>query len=248
MSATFAKITGGWGVKIPASELREYKSGDEVRVTTRRGTQRSVKLGVPGEPNKYGDVLWSIDEQPTCRWGQTRDGWCVKVPEKIKGKVKTGTVVTVHKSNGDTQQVTCGEFKGNWQGFDYYLPTRETTSMTGAENKGTPIEEPGAFKYGHDVFIVRPNRGDKTRLHARRVVEAPSDRLNEHGEGIPIDLVYERGAMAYLREEHRLDAETAKKLTVRYGRCIVCGTPMKRKESVERGIGPVCWKRVKHTA
>jgi hypothetical protein len=245
VSATFAKITGGWGVRVPTSDLlRGLGPGDEVLVTTRRGAEKRVKLGVAGEPNQYGDVTFAIDEEPTCRWGQTRDGWCVKVPDRIKATVKTGTVVKVYSSRGE-QEVTLGEFKGNWQGFDYYAKAEETASMNGAENKGTAITEPGAFEYGGNLYIVKQNRA-KTNLYAQRVVEAPSDRLNQKDEHVKIELEYERGAMAFLREEHRLGVERAKELTIRYGRCIVCGKTLKVAKSLERGIGPVCWKRVKH--
>jgi hypothetical protein len=249
MSATFTKITGGWGVKVPHDDLlRGIGTGDEVVVVTRRGGQRKVKLGVAGEPDRYGDVTFAIDEKPQARWGQTRDGWCVKVPEVIAKTVKTGTVIEVFKANGESQTVTLGEFKGSWQGYDYYARAEvDGASFAGAENKGTPITEPGAFEYGGHVYIVKHNRA-KTNLYAQKVVEAPSDRLNQKDERVPIELEYERGAMAFLREEHRLDADRAKELTIRYGRCIVCGKRLKVAESLERGIGPVCWKRVKHGA
>ena len=36
--------------------------------------------------------------------------------------------------------------------------------------------------------------------------------------------------------------EEAKRLTILYGHCIVCGRFLKAGVSVERGIGPVCFK------
>ena len=40
------------------------------------------------------------------------------------------------------------------------------------------------------------------------------------------------------------NAEQAKALSIRYGRCIVCGRKLKAAKSVEAGIGPVCMGRV----
>jgi len=104
----------------------------------------------------------------------------------------------------------------------------------------TPIESPGVFKYGADVYIVKPNR-QKTRLYAKRMVESTT-RLNDEGEAADVDFEYCKGAMAFLREEHRMSVEEGKALTIRYSRCICCGRRLKVKTSVERGIGPVCIK------
>lgn len=104
----------------------------------------------------------------------------------------------------------------------------------------SPITTPGVFETDEGIFIVKPTR-DKQRLYAKQLVESPP-RLNANGEGVDFDFVYAKGAIHRLTEADRMDAERAKALTIRYGRCIVCGRRLKAKASVERGIGPVCIK------
>jgi len=92
-----------------------------------------------------------------------------------------------------------------------------------------------------EIYVVKPNRAH-TRLYAKKLVEAPSERLTETGEHVKFDFVYERGAIYKIRPEDKMKIERAKELMIRYGRCIVCGRRLKVAKSVERGIGPVCIK------
>jgi len=55
---------------------------------------------------------------------------------------------------------------------------------------------------------------------------------------------YASGAIYRLRETHRLTLEQAKAIGQETGICIVCGAFLTDPKSVERGIGPVCAKRV----
>lgn len=127
-----------------------------------------------------------------------------------------------------------------------WLLARPRVSARGpapAATEGERITEPGVFTHGGDVFVVKPNRAG-TRLYAKRLVEAPSERVNDDtGERVPYELEYAPGAMAFLREEHRMELAEGQRLALRYRRCIVCGHKLKRAESVERGIGPVCRRR-----
>lgn len=111
-----------------------------------------------------------------------------------------------------------------------------------APMKLTRITEPGVFENEHGIFVVKPNRkGD--RLYAKRLVEIGGERLNAEGDHVAFDFEYAPGAMRHLREEHRMDVDRAKELTLRYGRCINCARRLKAAKSVEEGIGPVCIKR-----
>lgn len=92
-----------------------------------------------------------------------------------------------------------------------------------------------------EVYVVKPNR-EKTRLYAKKLVEASSDRVTETSKRVPFDFVYERGAIYRIKPEYRMSIERGKEFMIRYGRCIVCGRFLKVAESVERGIGPVCIK------
>lgn len=91
------------------------------------------------------------------------------------------------------------------------------------------------------IYIVKPNK-KKTRFYAKRLVEAPSDRLTETGDHVPFDFVYEKGAIYEIKPEYMMSMERGKQLMIKYGHCIVCGRHLKVAESVERGIGPVCIK------
>lgn len=100
--------------------------------------------------------------------------------------------------------------------------------------------KPGVYELPTgEIYVVKFNRkGD--RLYAKRLVEAPSERLTEQGARVDFDFKYEAGAVYTIRPEYQMELEKAKALMIRYGRCIVCGRRLKVAESVERGIGPVC--------
>jgi hypothetical protein len=100
---------------------------------------------------------------------------------------------------------------------------------------------PGAYDVDGHVDVVKPNQ-QHTRLYAMRLVEIASDRMNAEGDMVQIEFVYEAGAIFNVKPEHRMSFDDAKMLTIRYGRCIVCGRRLKAGKSVEQGIGPVCRK------
>jgi bacterioferritin-associated ferredoxin len=55
--------------------------------------------------------------------------------------------------------------------------------------------------------------------------------------------VYEPGLVEQVaREGRKMTLEEAKAFIVLYGRCARCGRALKAAESVERGIGPICYK------
>ncbi len=109
------------------------------------------------------------------------------------------------------------------------------------EPAAEPVTEPGVYESADGVFIVKPNR-EKTRLYAKRLVEIAGQRLTESDAVVNIEFEYAAGAIFRLRASDRMPLERAKALTIRYGRCIVCGRHLKDATSVERGIGPVCVK------
>lgn len=99
---------------------------------------------------------------------------------------------------------------------------------------------PGAYRRDDVVYIVRPNR-EKTRVYAKRMVVIGGERLTEAGTVVNIEFEYEKGAIYDLRPEHRLSAEECEQLSLRYGKCIMCGRGLKAAKSVQRMIGPVCY-------
>lgn len=178
------------------------------------------------------------------------DRWGVKVPDVYD--VKGGDTVTVFKRDGSTTEVVLGTFQASdrWGSTWSLAPRRQEQRQERQDDEEeglTPITEPGAFRFGGEVYVVRPTK-DGERLYAKRVVEIQGDRLNELDEVVQIELEYQRGAMAFLREEHRLSEEEGKALSLRYGRCIICGRRLKAAQSVEAGIGPVCRTRFRGVA
>jgi hypothetical protein len=110
------------------------------------------------------------------------------------------------------------------------------------ERDTVTVTDPGVYETGDgEVYVVKPNR-EKTRLYAKRLVEINPERATETGERVQIEFEYARGAIYGLSPDMKMDLDRAKALTIRYGRCIVCGRNLKAAESVERGIGPVCIK------
>ena len=99
----------------------------------------------------------------------------------------------------------------------------------------------GAYRKGNEVYIVRYNM-DKTAMYSLKLVEAPSDRLNAKGEVVQFEFKYAPEAMRLLTPEDKMSLEEAQRLTIMYKRCIICGHRLKTKQSLERGIGPVCAK------
>lgn len=102
--------------------------------------------------------------------------------------------------------------------------------------------QPGVYRRNGTIYVVKPNRA-KTALHSRRLVEIGGRRLTEADSIVNIEFVYDPGALAGLKPEHQMTLEEAKPFIIRYGKCIFCNTGLKDATSVERGVGPVCFKR-----
>lgn len=116
-----------------------------------------------------------------------------------------------------------------------------TAYMTNDE----PVTEIGIYEVGDAIFKV--TRSKKTGgLYASRLIYTvgQAERLTAAGTVIKAKYEYEFGAIADLRASHRVTAERAKALSIIFTSCIVCGRHLKNALSVERAIGPVCWKRV----
>lgn len=114
----------------------------------------------------------------------------------------------------------------------------------GSDTTGTVSVGPGVYRLNDQLYVVKPTRRDPTRVYASRLVSAPSDRRMEDGSTERLELEYARGVVFKLGPEHRLPALEVAEVSRRYGRCIYCGRTLKVARSVDRGIGPVCWKRV----
>lgn len=85
------------------------------------------------------------------------------------------------------------------------------------------------FYADDDGTVWKVQESEAGHLYASRLVP------HSHGEWI-----YERGAIAKLRPEHKLDLERAKQFGALYGFCCACGRTLRNPASIEAGIGPIC--------
>jgi hypothetical protein len=147
--------------------------------------------------------------------------------------------VAARIENGATRQQV-----STWISHLLRMPvdTREVQLPQQREAKKVdPALTPGVYDVDGHVYVVKPNRA-KTGLYANRLVEIAGERLNEENTLVNIEFVYAPGAIFDIKPEQKMSLEDAKWLTIRYGRCIVCGRRLKAGKSVEQGIGPVCIK------
>lgn len=101
---------------------------------------------------------------------------------------------------------------------------------------------PGVYEVNGEIFNVKWNK-TKTNLYAQRLIERPGvNRLTESGDEVHFEFEYAPGVVRRLQPHHKMSIDRAEELTLRYGRCLVCGRRLKATESVRQGIGPVCRK------
>lgn len=129
------------------------------------------------------------------------------------------------------------------------LAAPRTTGATGGTGSVTTapsapvVARVGVYRLDGRTYVVRQSRSDSSRVYALELVDAPA-RVMESGDVERLELEYRRGMIHNLRDEHRLPAVEVEKVSRVYGRCIMCGQKLKAATSVQRAIGPVCWKRV----
>lgn len=86
------------------------------------------------------------------------------------------------------------------------------------------------------MYRVKPSR--EGRLYAQRV-----EVYEVEGDRTTVSFVYEAGAIRKLTPEMRMTIEQAMAFGIRTGVCLDCGRELTVKESVERGIGPICYAK-----
>jgi len=102
------------------------------------------------------------------------------------------------------------------------------------KTEANPVTECGIYRNDEGVFRVKQSKAG--RFYAERFVphaERKSERFS-----------YERGAIYSLTPEHRITLAQAVELGAQHGVCVVCGAELTDPTSIERGIGPVCAKKV----
>ena len=114
---------------------------------------------------------------------------------------------------------------------DFKEKLREARAAERAERFKTPDLEPGFYE--HDGKVYEVVRSVNDRLYANLLD-------TERGQ-----FVRAKGAIYQLSKagSKPLTLQEAAGISRRLKRCIVCGHKLKRLDSQERGIGPVCAKR-----
>ena len=102
-----------------------------------------------------------------------------------------------------------------------------------------PVTE-GFYKLEDDIIKVVESR--QGRLYGKKLELF----YDEESHTKPTKGVWEYvpGIMGKLTAEMKLSQDEAAEFGQLYGVCAICGTVLTNEESIERGIGPVCIKKV----
>lgn len=117
------------------------------------------------------------------------------------------------------------------------MPTL-TVGITGTVDGSVDIgpAHVGLYVRNGDVYQVRPAKADPTRRYALYLGNLETDDypVSEFAKG-----------MAYrLKESELMTPEQAKIFGDRFGRCAWCGYGLDSPESIRRGMGPTCYRRL----
>jgi hypothetical protein len=175
-------------------------------------------------------------------WSQRDGDWVVRgwdVPQDVLDKLGqfTPVEVTVKTRAGKVAKVTVGAIHSIDRRVTFLVPAKPAVAE---DEKVDPDVQPGVYENSDGIYLVKQNR-EKTGLYAKRLVES-AVRLSDTEAEAEYDFEYESGAIFRIKADDRMPLDRAKELVIRYSRCIACGAHLRRKESVERGIGPVCIK------
>ena len=108
---------------------------------------------------------------------------------------------------------------------------RAKGACAAAKTPKTPLVDVGFYLYDGTVYRVVPNQA-KTSRYAKRL---------NYTTGT---WEYAAGGVGRLTTGDALTTEQAAALGHQYGRCVCCGAELSDPDSVARGIGPVCAKRL----
>lgn len=134
----------------------------------------------------------------------------------------------------------------------------EQPASAGNSNGGSRRpSDPGLYRWPLDgtelanrLFVIRERQGDRGPYRfARELVitqGSQADRARA-ADGFPVKLrsIASPGMQWKLTPAMAVSLEEVAALNIRFGECLICGTPIETKASVvdRGGIGPVCYKR-----
>ena len=190
-------------------------------------------------------------------WKKWGDEWMVRVwdPDAdLLARMEMGHTqsIEVKKKNGQTSTVDVNGIEHEDRRVAILRPVQydKPSDGNGDKQEVDPDLEAGVYETDDGIFVVKPNRRRRgsTPSGWSSCTAGQGDRVNEEGDAVRIEFEYDRGAIFNIKPDDRMELERAKELAIRYGRCINCGRKLEVKESVERGIGPVCVKAFRVTA
>lgn len=118
---------------------------------------------------------------------------------------------------------------------DLITALKECPKQQGSTGQPAAELEDGVYVHGDDTFKIVHAVHGSGQQYAKRLVKEIVD-----GE-VVWSWEYEgKKPLNYLRPEHRMSEEQAKKFGLLYGICINCARPLTREESIHVGYGATC--------
>lgn len=123
---------------------------------------------------------------------------------------------------------------------------QETLITQPQQPQDITVKTMGIFDKNGEIWLVKQTK-DKKRLYAMRMREVAkgNERMTTTGVKVNFDFEYVKGGVYGLDETMRMPIEKAKDLYIKYGKCIICGKTLKRKEWIEKGVGCKCAENFK---
>lgn len=188
----------------------------------------------------------------TASWTRRDGEWVVSVP--VSGVVSnptdlTGAHATVTRRDGGTAEVVLGQYLGQrgrpgsrFVGAWMFRPARET----GAETAATPTPVPPMGTHVLDADTDRPQVYRVTRSRRGRGYPQAHrlDITRRTATGRARWIYAGRSPFARLSADTLLTEAQARQIGARLGFCANCGRALTADVSVDRGIGPVCFRRI----
>lgn len=114
---------------------------------------------------------------------------------------------------------------------------RDAGAKSGAGRQVHPDVKPGMYLMDRQVIKVIPSQKADGRLYVAVLTPAPEGEASSFKAKGNLHLLYR------LTPEHEMSREQAAVYGAVFGRCACCGKLLTVPESVEKGVGPVCWDK-----
>lgn len=174
----------------------------------------------------------------TATWTKHNDEWAVCVPPEAE--VNTGDkIIAVNRAGVERDVTLLAHVADKPWGAVWLLAPRDP-EQTETIPEGYYLLDGKVYK----VRISKKGNAYATVLHKVRKYRASAgaaDHILPYYEG---KWEYVPGAIKSLTTDHAITVEQAAEYGHLHGLCAICGKTLTDPESVQRGIGPVCAKRI----